>query len=312
MPNDVKRRRSKINRKINVVIVLLLLILAIACYWSHNFYEMQKEKNNINKGYAEEDIETINEVREFFLFYFKAEEYGVWLADLEFSNCMTIVDNSRELLRKYGEIQLDEDKKLAFNKKRKIQIVQEAFTLDTEFNVDVKSHSSNYIVSGEVVTELGTWERVNSGIPKYVLYLFGNEMDTIEFDNVPLTLSMVDISKLNFSGSVYKVDTKYYLFGDRNKYSQEYQDYYIYVIDENEWIRFTSIRDIKIENDFISFIDSDNYFYVYCIEHNSTIYVGEVAEGESLSWNYDPVYIYLPDSNNLDTSLFITHEKCNQ
>lgn len=313
MQDDVKRRKSKINRKINAIIVLLVLILAIVGYCGYNCYEMQEEKNDINKGYEEKDIETINEVRDFYLFYFKADEYGIYFEHYMLSHCMAIVDESRELLRKYGELQLDEDKKLVYNEKREIQIIQEAFELNTGFNVDILSHMDMYLESKEIATGYGTWVKVDRGVPKYVLYLFGNEMDTIEFDNVYGTLFMLDISEFNI-GKTYKSDTPYYLFKDGKKSSKEYQDYYIYVIDENEWIKFSSVKKMKIENDYISYIDSNDVFYVYCIEHNSKIYVGKVEKDESLKWVYEPVDIYLPNSVNADpdlkNKLFVTHEMC--
>lgn len=313
MQNDVNRRKSKINRKINAIIVLLVLNLAIVGYCAYNFHEMNEEKNNINEGYAEKDIETINEVRDFYLFYFKADEYGIWLEHYRFSHCMTIVDESRELLRKYGELQLDESKKLVYNEKREIQIIQEAFELSTGFNVDIPSHIDMSLASVEIATEYGTWVKVDRGVPEYVLYLFGNVMDTIEFNNVYGTLLMLDISEFNI-GKTYKADTPYYLFRDGKKSLKEYQDYYIYVIDENEWIKFSSVKAMKIEDDYISYIDSNDVFYVYCIEHNSEIYVGKVEKEEFLIWTYEPVDVYLPDSVNADSDLknklFVTHEMC--
>lgn len=320
MENDVKRRKSKINRKINAIIVLLVLNLAIVGYCVYNFHEMNEEKNNINEeknnineGYAEKDIETINEVRDFYLFYFKADEYGIFI-ERDLTNCMAIVDESRELLRKYGKLQLDENKKLVYNEKREIQIIQEAFELNTGFNVDIPSHMYYYYLeSTEIPTEYGTWVKVDRGVPEYVLYLFGNVMDTIEFKNVYGTLLMLDISEFNIR-KIYKADTPYYLFRDGEKSSKEYQDYYIYVIDENEWIKFSSVKEMKIEDDYISYIDSNDVFYVYCIEHNSEIYVGKVEKEEFLIWTYEPVDVYLPDSVNADSDLknklFVTHEMC--
>lgn len=319
MQNDVKRRKSKINRKINAIIVLLVLNLAIVGYCAYNFHEMNEEKNNINEekdnineGYAEKDIETINKVRDFYLFYFKADEYGIFI-ERDLTNCMFIVDESRELLRKYGELQLDENKKLVYNEKREIQIIQEAFELNTGFNVDIPSHMYYYLESVEIATEYGTWVKVDRGVLEYVLYLFGNVMDTIEFKNVYDTLLMLDISEFNI-GKTYKADTPYYLFRDGEKSSKEYQDYYIYVIDENEWIKFSSVKEMKIEDDYISYIDSNDVLYVYCIEHNSVIYVGKVEKEEFLIWTYEPVHIYLTDSVNADSrwkkKLFVTHEMC--
>lgn len=313
---NLNGRGNKASKKLNIVIGMLMILIMMNIYWHHTYN--QEKTSDINEGYAKEDVEAIEEARDFFLFYFKAEEYGISHIDFWGTNCMSIVDNSKELLRKYSEIKLDEDKKLTYDKKkRKIQIVQEAFVLDTEFNVDIQSRDIYYVYGSEVTTEYGTWVKRDAGIPQYVLYLFGNDMEKIEISDISYTLQMVDKSQVNmiYYQEPYKLNTPYYLFRDTNQTSSnDYQDYYIYVVDQKEWIKFSSIKDIKIEEKYISFIDSDNVFYVYCIEHNSKIYAKALDEDETLKWIYEPVKVYVPFSVVSDASLkeniFERHSEC--
>lgn len=310
-----KRNLRKMDIKINCLCILSVLMLIVLIFYGYNIYEIRKvqlQEENINEGYAEEDIETINEVRDFFLCYYDVQKYD---GDFNYwgpSNA--IVDKARELLRKYKQIKLDEDKVLMYSEvKRNIQITQEAFILDTEYNVDILSSYGEWIYSYTTIgTPYGTWAKIDRGIPEYKLFLFGTVMETIELNDNYRQVDMVDISEINSSQS-YQLDTKYFLFED---YRRDVDDYYVYAIDENEWIPFKSIKDIAITDDYISFISSENVFSVYCIKHNTRNVVNVLEEDEKLTWIYEPVSVYIPgsmeDNSNLLEEIFEYHERCNQ
>ena len=193
--NEKKARKIELlHVKVGIIIWSALWIsvgLLITLYYSAGtYYTMQediaqgkKSYVEINKSYDSQDIESIEAVRKFFLFYYEAEEYNIVLSGLQ----TTMSDKAREavnqaqiLIGKYGEILLDEHKKLTFDKNsRDMKITNEAFELKLYFNVDVPLDMlSDYNI---ISIGNGSWKENNND---YVFYKFGKSIEGGLFPNV--------------------------------------------------------------------------------------------------------------------------------
>lgn len=304
------KRRSKVIEKLNILILIALLILISQFYGNYDTYIKEK---NLNRGYAKEDIETIEEVREFFLFYSNAYKYDISessLVNQYNEKTRRIMNNAQILLGKYGKIRLDSQQKLTYDKNsRLLKITSNGLEKVTNIGVDIP-WPFIYLVN-DIIIPSGNGSYVwNEG--RYIYYQFGKRNDDKIIEIPSEYLKMKDLRFINSRNEEmsYESNSQYYIFFDTLTKS----DYYIYLVDEDKWIEFDNIRDIKVEKDFISFIDESNNCYVYCIEHKSKIYAGKVEDESVLYWDNNPVRMYLPDSISLNSSLkedlFKKHLKC--
>lgn len=307
--NKNRRRESAFSLsdlKVQIIMwfmVPITISLLVIMYCTLNTYRIQKEiaqkaYTEINKTYDNEDIESIEAVRKFFLFYYDAEEYDIVFSAFQIKVRET-VNQAQILIGKYGEILLDENKKLTFDKNsRDMKITNEAFELKLYFNVDVPLSDCNVIPTCN-----GSWKEKDND---YMFYKFGK---AIEGSLISTPLKMLDWRTVTSNDKkFYEANSPIYVFKERQ--FSRYSKFCVYVVETGEFREFSNIKEIEATDDFVSFRDKDNNLFVYCIQHDFIIQAGET---DGLYWTYDP-YIYLPKGFNdvLKKQLFVEHKQCNK
>lgn len=314
--NNKKKIRiiDLLEKEINMIFVFLIFIsisLSIIMYCSINTYKMQKIDQKlqadveINKIYDENDIEDIEKIRKFFLLYYEAKEYDISLDSILIPlsyKAKEAINQAQILLGKYGEILLDANKKLTFDKSnRDMKITSGAFELELYFNVDVPLDFLDYDI---IPTGNGSWRENNEN---YIFYKFGR---AIEGSLISTYMKMLDLRTITSDEKSYEANSPIYLFSERQ--FSNYPKYCVYVVETGEFREFPNIKEIEVTDEFVSFEDSENHLFIYCLQHDFIIHAGD-TDGEGLYWTYDPE-IYLPESFNnvLKEELFVEHRQCNK
>lgn len=288
------------------LIVFLLLITATFSILSYTKITNNVVVNNdINEGYAKEDIKAINEVRELFLAYLSSAKYDMFgkpeldLTDQLNNQSSYIIETAQWLLAKYGRIQIDADTFLSFDdKSRYITIVNGICTFVTDVSVDIPVERNYYLFRESFVpTCSGTWCTYPSSLDDtFVYFEFGNEIrsSTIKAD---YALEMIDKRFVNSSylnhneEDPYETNSSYYLFKNIS------DKIYIYNVDQKTWMSTTEeIADVKLTDEFISLLTTNNILYMYCIKDCLLFKVGKIEK--SLHLNSEDV-AYLPDEYNI-------------
>lgn len=291
--------------------ILILIALSVIMYCNISTYKMLKVERKVEQkadteNYDKDDLEDIEDVRKFFLFYYEAKEYDIELYSYPAMgyNAREAVNKAQVLIGKYGEILLDFNKKLTFDKSSRDMILTSgAFELKLYFNVDIPLDGvSNY---NTIPTGNGSWREKYDN---YVFYKFGQ---AIEGSLINTSLQMLDLRTVTSNDKKsYEANSPIYLFSERQ--FSNYTKYCIYVVETKEFREFSNIKEIEVTDEFVSLEDKENYLFVYCIQHDFIIKAGK-TDAEGLYWTYDPE-IYLPKNFNdlFKEKLFIEHRQCNK
>lgn len=307
------------NRKLNILLFLLILviILIIISLFVKSKESLPNIKENneyeynldLNKGYAKEDIDDIEKVRNLFSSYLSSADYSMFNQpnfDLteRYSKDSEITSIAQKLLSKYTKIKIDNENILTFDKNSRCIIIRNGpCTLNTNVNVDIPVSHFNYYLFNEsfVPASNGTWCVFPNGLDDtFVFFQFGQEDNSRKIKSncalVMLDKRYINNDFYNYSdGSPYEEYSKFYLFKSTVSY-----EFYIYSVENKKWIPCGEIRNAKATNDFVSLIDTDNNFYLYCVEHSKLLKVGKSkALLEPAAPNEQQIY-----------KSFLDHSKC--
>lgn len=302
---NIYRCLNDLNLRIILGLALILFLLMIIATFSILTYTKITNNVVVNKeGYAEEDIKAINKVRELFLAYLSSAKYDMFgkpeldLTDQLNNQSSYIIETAQWLLAKYGKIQVDADTFLSFDdNSRYITIVKGICTFETDVSVDIPVERNYYLFRESFVpTRSGTWCVYPSSLDDtFVYFEFGSEIhsSTIKSD---YALEMIDKRFVNSSylnhneEDPYETNSSYYLFKNIS------DKIYIYNVDQKTWMSTEEIADVKLTDEFISLLTTNNILYMYCIKDCLLFKVGKIEK--SLHLDSEDV-AYLPDEYNV-------------